>query len=61
MNPPYFNIVSHQSPANSRASPANSPQINRVQAGQRALRYPSNAAPPMEKAIAADISSRTGQ
>jgi hypothetical protein len=42
MKPPCFSILSHQSPASSRASPARSPQINRTLAGQRALRYLSS-------------------
>jgi hypothetical protein len=61
MNAPCFSALSHQSPANSSASPASSPQINKTPAGQRALRYPSSTAPPIEKATAAGMSSRTGQ
>jgi hypothetical protein len=61
MKPPCFSILSHQSPASSRASPASSPQINRTLAGQRALRYLSSSAPPIENAMAAGRSSRTGQ
>jgi hypothetical protein len=61
MDPPCFSILCHQSPANSNAIPASSPQINKVPAGQRALRYPSSTAPPIAKAMAADMSSRTGQ